>query len=140
MASPMFIVVGLLGAGTLMSVCDTRADEINAHPQALRPTVVALNSAGREYVPILDGPPRTYTMRSGLIDLAPGKSVGKHNTEHYEELVIVLEGQGEMLFADGSKLPVVANSAVYCPPDTEHDVVNTGTGALRYVYVVSKAK
>jgi mannose-6-phosphate isomerase-like protein (cupin superfamily) len=72
--------------------------------------------------------------------LLPGKSVGKHSTEQNEELLIVLEGQGEMSFKDGSKLPVKANSALYCPPQTEHNVTNTGTGVLRYVYVVAKAK
>jgi mannose-6-phosphate isomerase-like protein (cupin superfamily) len=29
---------------------------------------------------------------------------------------------------------------VYCPPQTEHDVKNTGTGVLRYVHVVADAK
>ena len=140
MTSQMFMVGGLLGAGMLMFAFSSSAAEKNAELDAPRPTVVALNSASREYVPVLDGPPRSYTMRAGLIELAPGKSVGRHSTERYEELVIVLEGRGEMLFADGSKLPAVANSAVYCPPETEHDVVNTGTGALRYVYVVSKVK
>jgi len=76
-------------------------------------------------------------MRSGLVVLAPGKSVGKHSTEQNEELLVVLEGRGEMTFRDGSKLPVKAQSALYCPPGTEHDVTNTGTGALRYVYVVA---
>jgi len=79
-------------------------------------------------------------MRSGLVVLAPGKSVGKHSTEQNEELLVVFEGQGEMTFKDGSKLPVKANSAIYCPPQTEHNVTNTGSGNLRYVYVVSNAR
>jgi mannose-6-phosphate isomerase-like protein (cupin superfamily) len=72
--------------------------------------------------------------------LVPGKSMGKHSTEQNEELLVVFKGKGEMTFKDGSKLPVKANSAVYCPSDTEHNVTNTGTGLRRYVYVVSKAK
>lgn len=89
---------------------------------------------------MLSGPPESVTMKSGLVVLPPGKSVGKHSTEQNEELLIVFEGQGEMAFADGSKLPVSADSALYCPPHTEHNVTNTGTGLLRYVYVVAKAK
>ena len=58
-------------------------------------------------------------MKSGLVVLAPGKSVGKHSTGQNEELLIVLQGQGEMCFKDGSKLPVKANSALYCPPETD---------------------
>lgn len=66
--------------------------------------------------------------------------MGRHSTERNEELLVVFEGQGEMTFKDGSKLPVKASTAVYRPPQTEHNVTNTGTGSLRYVYVVSNAR
>jgi len=45
-----------------------------------------------------------------------------------------------MTFKDGSKLPVKANSALYCPPETEHNVTNSGTVRLRYVYVVANTR
>jgi len=106
----------------------------------LRPKVIPLQSSGKDVSPVLTGPPESVTMKSGLVLLAPGKSVGKHSTERNEELLIVFEGQGEMTFKDGAKLPVKANTAVYCPPKTEHNVTNTGTGLLRYVYVVAKAQ
>jgi quercetin dioxygenase-like cupin family protein len=102
--------------------------------------VIPLQSSGKDVSPILSGPPESVTMKSGLVALAPGKSVGKHSTERNEELLIVFEGQGEMSFRSGAKLPVKANTAVYCPPETEHNVTNTGTGLLRYVYVVAKAQ
>jgi mannose-6-phosphate isomerase-like protein (cupin superfamily) len=102
--------------------------------------VIQLDAAGKDYLPILTGPPQSVAMESGLVVLAPNQSVGKHSTKAHEELLIVLDGEGEMLFANGSKLPVKANSAVYCPPQTEHDVKNTGTTTLRYVYVVADAK
>ena len=35
-------------------------------------------------------------------------------------------------------LAVARGMTAYCPPDTEHNVVNTETGVLRYVYVVSE--
>lgn len=102
--------------------------------------VIPLQSSGKDVSPVLAGPPESVTMKSGLVVLAPGRSVGKHSTERNEELLIVFEGQGEMNFRGGSKLPVEANTAVYCPPETEHNVTNTGTGLLRYVYVVAKAQ
>ena len=104
------------------------------------PKVIPLASSGKDITPVLAGPPESVKMRSGLVVLAPGKSVGKHSTEQNEELLVVFEGQGEMTFKDGSKLPVKANSAIYCPPQTEHNVTNTGSGNLRYVYVVSNAR
>jgi mannose-6-phosphate isomerase-like protein (cupin superfamily) len=109
------------------------------NPAAPHAKVVALESAGKTELPILSGPPETVTMRSGLIALTAGESVGKHTTGHHEEVLIVLEGRGRMAFADGTSLPVEAGHAVYCPPETEHNVTNTGTALLRYVYVVASA-
>ncbi len=102
--------------------------------------VVALDKDDNGILPILTGPPETVTMKSGYVVLDPGHSVGKHSTEHHEEILIVLEGQGEMLFHDGSRLELRARTALYCPPETEHDVRNTGTSTLRYVYVVANAQ
>jgi len=109
----------------------------NLRPHA---KVVVLDGSGRDFLSVLSGPPESVNMKAGYVVLAPGKSVGKHTTGHHEEVLVVLEGGGEMLFRDGSKLPVKANSAVYCPPETEHDVTNTGQHTLRYVYVVSEAQ
>jgi len=101
--------------------------------------VIRLESAGKDYLRVLGGPPETVTMRSGLVVLRPGKSVGLHNTEANEELLVVLEGAGEMRLPGSETLPVAVGTAVYCPPHREHDVFNTGSGLLRYVYVVAKA-
>jgi len=110
---------------------------LNWEPQA---KVIALRSDGRDVTPVLSGPPETVTMKSGFVVLAPGKSVGKHSTQQNEELLVILDGEGEMKFSNGSKLAIRANTALYCPPETEHNVTNTGTGSLRYVYVVARAK
>ncbi len=104
----------------------------------LSPKVIHLDTGGADYLEILGGPPETVTMRSGLVVLSPGNSVGVHSTEGFEEVVLVLEGKGEMLLTGQDSLVIGAGVAVYCPPETEHDVVNTGTGPLRYIYVVAK--
>ena len=104
------------------------------------PRVVELDANGKKELRILGGPPDSYEMRSGLVVLPPGDSIGQHSTRMNEEVLVVLEGSGEMVFGDGSKLPVRANSAVYCPPHAIHNVVNTGRDVLRYVYVVSRAE
>jgi len=102
--------------------------------------VIPFESRGKAVQPLLSGPPETVTMKSGLVTLAPGQSVGKHSTGQHEEMLVILAGQGEMIFKDGSKLGVAADHALYCPPETEHDVKNTGSEALRYVYVVASTK
>jgi mannose-6-phosphate isomerase-like protein (cupin superfamily) len=107
--------------------------------QPPRAKVVTLDGSQKE-LSVLTGPPESAGMKSGYIVLSPGESVGKHSTGHHEELLVVLDGAGEMLFKDGSKLPVKANSAVYCPPETEHNVMNSGSQVLRYVYVVAEVR
>jgi len=78
--------------------------------------VVALDRAENGILPILTGPPETVSMKSGYVVLEPGHSVGKHSTERHEELLVVLEGRGEMVFRDGSKLELKRQTALYCPP------------------------
>jgi quercetin dioxygenase-like cupin family protein len=102
--------------------------------------VIRLETGGKDYLPLLSGPPETVTMRSGLVVLAPGKAVGKHSTGNHEELLVVLEGAGEMRITGETSLPVVAGTAIYCPPRREHDVLNTGASDLRYVYVVARTQ
>jgi oxalate decarboxylase/phosphoglucose isomerase-like protein (cupin superfamily) len=105
----------------------------------LKPKRVELDLSATEYFRILGGPPESVTMRSGYVVLLPEKSVGRHSTESFEEMIIVLDGEGEMLLGDGYVLQIKQFTVAYCPPDTEHDVRNTGNKPLRYVYVVAKA-
>ena len=63
--------------------------------------VVHLNPATKGYVRVLGGPPSTHSMRSGSVVLAPGRSVGKHSTGGYEEVVVVFEGVGKMTITGG---------------------------------------
>ncbi|HMU60474.1 MAG TPA: cupin domain-containing protein [Gemmatimonadales bacterium] len=102
------------------------------------PRVVQLDATADGYTRVLGGPPETVTMRSGQVVLAPGATVGEHSTEVYEEVVIVLSGSGEMRIAGGATFLLTPGSVAYCPPQTTHDVVNTGADPLRYLYVVAR--
>ncbi len=106
----------------------------------LHPRVIHLDAAGTDYLPVLGGHPESVSMRSGLVILSPGSSVGVHNTGDHEELIIVFEGQGDLQISGQDSLAISAGVAAYCPPDTEHDVVNTGASPLRYIYVVARTK
>lgn len=132
----------LLMAVSVSLVLGSFVSFANAGDPAAGPAVksMRLDAGGKDYLPLLQGPPETVTMRSGLVALAPGKSVGRHSTKGHEEIVIVLEGRGEMRFFTGrAAVPLEAGTAAYCPPRTEHDVLNTGDATLKYVYVVAKA-
>ena len=103
-----------------------------------KPFVVQLSDTTTDYQQVFAGPPQTKSMHSGLVVLAPTKSVGKHSTKSYEEAIVVLSGSGEFKTTGGPTLHLTANSVVYCPPNKEHDVLNTGTSPLRYLYIAAK--
>ena len=105
-------------------------------PQQLKPFVVKLQE-GDEYQRLLEGPPQTIGFRSGRVVLQPGESVGVHNTEIYEEVVIVLDGKGEAISKDNPPLQIAAGCLLYVPPHTEHNIKNTGTSPLKYIYIVA---
>ena len=102
------------------------------------PKVINVDQGEKAYCRLLGGPPESVTMRSGQVVLQPGESVGKHSTECYEELVIILEGEGLFLLNEGKQLAFNADSVLYCPPNTQHNIKNTGSTPLRYIYVVAK--
>jgi len=105
-----------------------------------KPLLVHLNQAAVESCDVFKGPPETVTMHSGYMVLGPSKSVGKHSTRGYEEAVIVLSGSGEMKITAGPTFALIPYTVAYCPPLTEHDVVNTGNDTLRYIWLVAKAR
>ena len=131
--------VGVVKLVSLLPLCFAAvvAQKSAAQPEA---KVIKADMQGKDHLRLLDGPPETFSLRSGAVALQPGKAVGKHNTETYEELVVVLEGEGAMLLNEGQELPLKMGTVAYCPPNTEHDVKNTGSTVFRYMYVVAKAK
>jgi len=101
--------------------------------------LINLNKKVSKHLPILTGQPDNYCLQAGLVTLQPKKSVGKHSTENYEELLIVLAGKGKVEITGRRSIPIKPNLAVYHPPHTEHNVINTGTEPLKYIYIVTKA-
>jgi quercetin dioxygenase-like cupin family protein len=92
-----------------------------------------------EYQRLLEGKPQTLGMRSGRVHLPPGQACGQHSTKNHEELLVFLAGQGELLIEGGARHRVGVGKVAYIPPETLHDVNNTGSGPLIYVYCVAPA-
>jgi mannose-6-phosphate isomerase-like protein (cupin superfamily) len=76
-------------------------------------------------------------MRSGKVYLAPGKACGQHSTKDREELLVFLSGSGEVLIGENETFQVGQGKVCYIPPQTPHDVRNTGEEPLVYVYCVA---
>jgi mannose-6-phosphate isomerase-like protein (cupin superfamily) len=110
------------------------------NPMKPIPKLITLDNLSPDSAQVLNGPPETVTMRSGYMVLAPSKSVGRHSTRNNEEAIVVLSGTGEMKIIGGSTLRLQPYCVAYCPPNTEHDVTNTGIDTLRYIYIVARIK
>jgi mannose-6-phosphate isomerase-like protein (cupin superfamily) len=93
-----------------------------------------------EYQRILEGQPQTHGMRSGRVYLKAGEACGQHSTKHHEELLVFLTGQGELCIGEKDRFAVGAGKTAYIPPETLHDVRNTGSGPLTYIYCVAPAR
>ena len=111
-------------------------------PRAAAPEVrvITLPERAQLFFPILAGPPETGSMESAVVTLEPGKSVGVHNTEGYEELLVPLTGEGELRVTGKPAIAIKKGCAVYSPPGTEHDVVNTGNDVLTYIFVAARVR
>ena len=102
-------------------------------PKAVR---LALESSG--YQRLLKCGEDTSAVHSGMVCLEPGKSIGNHSTNDGEEVIIVLNGEGEISFDDYETLKMAEGFLIYCPSYTEHDVKNSGNELLKYVFFVAK--
>jgi len=86
---------------------------------------------------LLEGRPQTCGMRSGRVFLHPGQSCGQHSTKQNEEMLIFISGQGLLLIGEKDQFMVGQGKVTYIPPNTVHDVKNTGSEPLIYIYCVA---
>jgi quercetin dioxygenase-like cupin family protein len=107
-------------------------------PQSEKPeprTFVLQCSAGD--CPLLTGKPQTGGMRGGSVTLKPGESVGWHSTAGNEESLVILRGTGVANIEGRGDMPLSEKHLAYIPPATRHNVTNTGTAILEYVWIVA---
>ncbi|MCX5633438.1 MAG: cupin domain-containing protein [Phycisphaerae bacterium] len=98
---------------------------------------VAILSEKSEHQPLLTGLPQTGGMRSGMVNLLPGRDCGEHSTEDNEEMLIFLSGQGQAVIGDRKTLQIGKGKIIYIPPRTIHNIMNNSNEPLCYVYCVS---
>lgn len=102
--------------------------------------VVKLEPGDASYFLLLGGPPETASIRSGLVTLAPGASIGVHDTGTNEEMLVPLEGEGELRIPGQPAIAIKPGLVTYAPAHTKHDVTNTGSSRLRYIFIVARAE
>lgn len=104
----------------------------------IKPFTVSLEDT-KEFQRLLDKNTQSYGMKSGRVYLEPGKNCGQHSTKENEEMLIFLQGQGKAIIEGSEPLEVGYGKTAYIPPDTLHDIENTGNEPLIYVYCVAPA-
>ena len=67
----------------------------------------------------------------GVVELQPGKGHDRHNHPGAEEIIYVLEGEGEQMVDDRPPVKVGPGASIYVPADVFHSTLNTGTQPLR---------
>ena len=94
-----------------------------------------------EYQPLLGGKSQTCGMRSGRVYLKPGETCGQHSTKADEEMLVFLSGKGKALIGgEETAFEVGQGKVCYIPPHTIHNIKNTGTEPLIYIYCVAPIK
>jgi len=102
--------------------------------------VLSFNPDSSNYQSIFDGEKDTVVFYSGVVTLFPNQSVETHNTGIYEEMIVILEGEGKLLISDKNSYDLKYGKIAFCPPFTEHNVINTGTKKMKYIYIATKSK
>ncbi|MGB7727409.1 MAG: cupin domain-containing protein [Candidatus Acidiferrum sp.] len=126
-------LAGLLVGASLLQGYHIAAQE---HDAKREPLTFALECAGGD-CPLLKGVPQTSGMRGGSVRLKPGESVGWHSTGQNEEALTILRGSGTANIEGHADVPIHANMLAYISPATRHNVTNTGSEILEYVWVVA---
>ncbi len=91
-----------------------------------------------EYQPLLKGVPQTSGMRSGRVYLKPDEECGQHSTKAHEEMLVFLSGKGTALIGENeTSFEVGQGKICYIPPNTLHNVKNTGNLPFVYIYCVA---
>lgn len=85
---------------------------------------------------ILVRPPESKSLKSRMVILSPGESVGEHITNKREELIIVLRGTATILY-NHHEVCIKKGETYFIKEGILHDIKNNHDEELEYVYVVS---
>jgi mannose-6-phosphate isomerase-like protein (cupin superfamily) len=84
-----------------------------------------------DYRPIFE----TSRLNMTHVRIHPGETVPAHTHHDEDQVYYVASGTGFVVL-DGKRTDVTAGSGVLIPLGTEHEITNTGTEPLDYVFFV----
>lgn len=130
------VILFATGLTLCISSCKHNNEE---HITAKNPKILKYNATISEYQELLSGKEDSCSFYSGFVTIAPNVSGELHSTEDYEEVIIVLEGEGEVRIKNGDILRISEGNAAYISPEHFHQVFNIGDIPLKYIYVAAKS-
>ncbi len=92
----------------------------------------------QRFLRLLGDSAKAKGLKAGLVTLKPKESIGEHKTENKEEALIILKGSAIVCYGKGKKVKAPENSFVFIPCETLHNVKNSGSKILQYVYVTTQ--
>jgi mannose-6-phosphate isomerase-like protein (cupin superfamily) len=104
------------------------------------PKIITFNPDSTSYQEIFDGEKDSVVFYSGVVTVLPNSSGHVHSTEIYEEMIVVLEGEGQVRVTKQNNLDIKFGTIAFIPPNTEHQVFNTGKKNFKYIYIATKSK
>ena len=104
-----------------------------------KPKIVRLESGSR-YQRLFSRDSGTCGIKAGHVILKKGEEIGKHSTNDLEEALVILKGSGRLVIGRGEGLDFENGTVLYVPPATIHNVKNTGSGILEYIFITAYAK
>ena len=81
----------------------------------------------------------TERLSAGLIKFRPNMSQGSHVHFGEEQILYVISGEG-IHVVNGEKENISEGMLLHCPPYSEHEVINTGTGNLIFLIIYTPSK
>lgn len=105
----------------------------------IKEKVLCMQLKGRQrFLRLIGDSTKRKGLRSGLVTLKPKESIGEHITENKEEAIVIIKGSATIYFGKKSQLKAKQNSFVFIPPETVHNVENSGSKILQYVYITTQ--
>jgi len=71
----------------------------------------------------------------GHVVLRKDENIGEHITDNVEEVLVILDGEANIIINREKMVKGEKDSIIYIGPNTLHDVKNTGSKILRYIYI-----
>ena len=98
----------------------------------------AIKLKGKKRFTRLLGDSSKKGLRAGLVVLKPKESIGEHKTGHKEEVIVILNGSATIYYGKNKKIKAPRDTFAYIAPETSHDVKNSGSKSLRYLYITAQ--